>query len=88
MKKTTTSAAKQPTQISKISKTRLIQSHLLKKKSITSWEAIELYGATRLSAIIFTLREEKWDIITKPTTAKDRFGNDITFAKYVLNSKG
>jgi hypothetical protein len=86
MKKTTTSAAKQPTQISKISKTRLIQSHLLKKKSITSWEAIELYGATRLSAIIFGLRD-KYDIITKMVDGKDRFGNQIRFAKYVYNSK-
>ena len=86
MKKTTTIAVKQPKQISKISKKKLVESHLLKKKSITSWEAIELYGATRLSAIIFILRD-KWDIITKPITAKDRFGNNITFAKYVLNSK-
>ena len=86
MKKTTTSAAKQPTQISKISKTKLIQSHLLKKKSITSWEAIELYGATRLSAIIFGLRD-KYDIITKMVDGKDRFGNQIRFAKYVYNSK-
>jgi hypothetical protein len=86
MKKTTTSAAKQPTQISKITKTRLVQSHLLKKKSITSWEAIELYGATRLSAIIFSLRD-KYDIITKMVDGKDRFGNQIRFAKYVYNSK-
>jgi hypothetical protein len=88
MKKTKTIVAQEPTKILKISKKKLVETHLLKKKSITSWEAIELYGATRLSAIIFTLREEKWDIITKPTTAKDRFDNDITFAKYVLNSKG
>lgn len=86
MKKTTTSAAKQPTQISKISKTKLVQSHLIKKKSITSWEAIELYGATRLSAIIFSLRD-KYDIITKMVDGKDRFGNQIRFAKYVYNSK-
>jgi hypothetical protein len=83
MKKTTTSAAKQPTQISKI---KLVEKHLLKKKSITSWEAIELYGATRLSAIIFGLRD-KYDIITKMVDGKDRFGNQIRFAKYVYNSK-
>jgi len=84
MKKIKTIVPQEPT---RISKTKLVQTHLLKKKSITSWEAIELYGATRLSAIIFSLRDAKWDIVTKPTTAKDRFDNEITFAKYVLNSK-
>ena len=87
MKKTKTIVAQEPTKITKITKKKLVESHLLKKKSITSWEAIELYGATRLSAIIFILRD-KWDIVTKTITAKDRFGNDITFAKYVLNSNG
>jgi hypothetical protein len=87
MKKTKTIVAQEPTKILKISKKKLVETHLLKKKSITSWEAIELYGATRLSAIIFILRD-KWDIVTNTITAKDRFGNDITFAKYVLNSKG
>jgi hypothetical protein len=36
----------------------------LAKKSITSWKAIELYQATRLADIIFTLKQQGWNIIT------------------------
>lgn len=39
-------------------KTALVLDHLQKKKTITSWEAIELFGATRLSAIIYNLRKK------------------------------
>ena len=37
-------------------KTKQVMEHLLEKGSITSWEAIEKYRATRLSSIIFNLR--------------------------------
>lgn len=45
-------------------KTQLILSHLQKKKKITSWEAIELYGATRLAATIHQLKEYGYEIQT------------------------
>ena len=32
-----------------------VKQHLIKYRTINSWTAIELYGATRLSAIIFNL---------------------------------
>lgn len=38
-------------------KTAKVLEHLQKYGSITSWEAIEKYGATRLSSIIFNLRK-------------------------------
>ena len=38
-------------------KTAKVLNHLQKNGNITSWEAIQLYRATRLSAIIFNLRE-------------------------------
>lgn len=41
-----------------------IAEHLAVKRTITSWKAIELYQATRLADIIFTLKREGWDIIT------------------------
>lgn len=84
MKKTTNVLAPKA---KKITKSELIKKHLLKKKNITSWQAIELYGVTRLAAIIFELRDANWDIITKTVSGKDRFGNQITFAKYVYNHK-
>lgn len=39
--------------------------HLQKKKKITSWEAIELYGATRLAAVIYQLKDYGYDIDTQ-----------------------
>jgi hypothetical protein len=63
-----------------------IKKHLTKKKSITTWEAITLYKATRLSAIIHELRRSGWLIATMHISKKDVNGNACTFAKYVLVS--
>lgn len=71
----------------KVTKSDLIKKHLSKKKSITSWEAITLYKATRLSSIIHTLRKRGYQITTKDITQKDTNGNNCTFAKYVLVSQ-
>ena len=56
--------------------------HLKKYGSITSYEAIREYGATRLSAIIFNHRKEGYDIDSVPLTKKTRFGRNTTIAKY------
>ena len=62
--------------------------HLQNYGTITSWQAIQQYGATRLSDIIFRLRKQGYDIETKNETFKDRNGNACTFAKYILNREG
>lgn len=67
-----------------IYKTRLVLRHLQKKHSITSWQAIEEYGGTRLSAIIFNLRKEGWNIQDKWIEEYDRYGNKTRFKKYFL----
>lgn len=41
-----------------MTKTQKVLNHLRENGSITSWEAIQQYGATRLSAIIFNLRKK------------------------------
>lgn len=46
----------------KITKTELIRRHLIAHNSINSLDAIKLYGETRLSAVIFNLKKEKWKI--------------------------
>tara|TARA_R100001015_G_C4620228_1_gene177121 strand:- start:851 stop:1072 length:222 start_codon:yes stop_codon:yes gene_type:complete len=61
--------------------------HLKQFQSITSLEAIKEYGITRLSAIIFNLRKDNYDIGTLPFVRKNRFGNSVTLAKYYLNEK-
>ena len=67
----------------KTNKTQQVIKHLKKKKSITSWDAIKLYGATRLSAIIFNLRERGYIINDVWMEEVDRYGNTSRFVKYV-----
>lgn len=58
-------------------KTKNVLNHLIQNGSITSWEAIEKYRATRLSAIIFKLKERGYDIVTEmkhDTESKTRWG--------------
>ena len=47
------------------SKTKSVLEHLKAKGSITSWDAINKYHATRLSAIIFILKGRGHDITTE-----------------------
>lgn len=65
-------------------KTNDVLNHLQEHGSITSWEAIEKYGATRLSAIIFNLKERGYEIETQNIVGKDRNKNTIRYAQYKL----
>jgi len=56
--------------------------HLKTYGKITSWEAIKEYGATRLSDIIFRLKNEGYNIKTNLIKKENRFGNTTTIAKY------
>ena len=56
-----------------------ILNHLKKHKFITSWEAIQKYRITRLSARIYELRERGHNIITKNVSE-----NGKRFAEYSL----
>lgn len=69
--------------IKKTKKSEVLK-HLKVKGSITSLEAFELYGATRLSAIIFNLRKEGYHIKSTDCVCKDRYGHTCNYAKYVL----
>jgi len=70
---------------SKMNKTKAIMLHLQEFGSITSWEAIKEYGATRLSAIIYNLRY-KYDmnIINQDIEFIDRYGTKSYFSRYIL----
>lgn len=74
---------------SRTTKTRMIYWHLKNNGSITSMEAIEKYGATRLAVIIHELRHrEHMNIETHNMTCLDRYGNVCNYAKYVYKEKG
>lgn len=68
----------------KISKTWKVAKHLRDFGSITSWEAIEQYGATRLSAIIYNLKKIGWEFEWEDIKFQDRYGDENTFRKYIL----
>jgi len=59
-----------------------VKKHLIEKGTIDSWTAINLYGATRLSAIIFKLRERGYEIKSIPNTSFDRNNQVCNFTTY------
>ena len=68
-----------------VSQTKLVLQHLIEHGNITSYEAIKLYGATRLSAIIHTLRHRDGYIITTTfETVTTRYGIKTKIARYKL----
>ena len=54
-----------------------VLAHLKKKKSITSWDAIKLYGITRLAHYIYLLKDDY--VITKINEKNE----ESRWAKYV-----
>ena len=71
-----------------LSQTKDVLQHLIKHGSITSYEAFKLYGATRLSAIIYELRHRhKYDITSCPQTVKTRYGQKVHIAVYKLENR-
>ena len=72
--------------VGKKGKTARVLAHLKEKGTISSWEAIDLYGATRLSDIIFNLRK-RYDIETILQEFTDRYGNTSTYAVYVYRGE-
>lgn len=71
-----------------MTQTDAILEHLEKHGHITSLEAINLYGATRLSDIIYRLRRRGYMIISERFVATTRFGNKTIPAKYILKGGG
>lgn len=70
-----------------MTKTEKVKIHLENVGHITSLEAIELYGATRLSAIIFNLRKRGMNIDSERIDFTDRFGNAAHCAKYIFKGE-
>lgn len=53
-----------------------------KEGNITSLDAIRELGCTRLSAVIFNLKEEGYEFETKFEARKNRWGDTVSFARY------
>lgn len=54
------------------------------KKGITSYEAFERFGATRLSSLIYSLKKQGNIIKTIDKQVKTRYGKTTIVATYVL----
>lgn len=52
--------------------------------SISSLEAFQDLGITRLSAVIFDLKELGYEFDTKTERGKNRFGERTSYARYSL----
>lgn len=70
-----------------MNKTQKVKEHLLERGSITSWDAINLYGETRVSDVILKLRQKGWDIRTIMVEFTDRYGNTGKYANYVYKGE-
>lgn len=68
-------------------RTRILN-HLDKFGSITSLEAMQLYGIMRLASRISELRKSGYDIETVTEKGKNRYGEDTAYARYVMNEGG
>lgn len=61
-----------------------ILEHLRNFPYLTSKEAFEKYGITRLAACIFDLREKGYEIDTVMVETTTRFHEPCKYARYVL----
>lgn len=64
--------------------TKAILEHLLSGRELTSMQAIELYGATRLSGIIYHLRNKGYIINRRDKVVKTRYGRNTVIGVYWL----
>ena len=63
--------------------TRLLD-YLKQYQYITSLQSIRDLGNTRLSATIYQLRRDGYNIESKDLTVRNRWGNATTVSQYIL----
>lgn len=68
--------------MSAVTQRQQVLNHLKTNGSITSWEAITLFRATRLSGIIFSLRKSGYAIASTMES-----NGDTHYARYTLEER-
>lgn len=58
------------------------------KSGLSSMQAFKMFGATRISAIIFNLRKHGYEIDNIWKESKNRYGDKVKYVQYVLVGKG
>ncbi len=72
--------------MTKTARDRVLE-HLEKYKTITSWEAIQNYGITRLSEYIRQLRRDGYEIASNWTENMNRYGDKVRYVIYELKER-
>lgn len=62
----------------------MVLQHLKDYDSISTWEAIQKYGITRISDKIFRLKKKGYSIIAEDITFTNRYGKKGKYSKYML----
>lgn len=60
--------------------------HLQRNGKLSQKQAIRLFGAYRLSAIIYRLRKDGYNISSTFKSGKNRFGDSVCWAEYKLET--
>ena len=73
--------------MSKTGHKQVILDHLEADNAISSFEAFERYGITRLSAVIYELKKDGYKICSKTVKSVNRYGRAIKYSVYSLEVK-
>lgn len=60
--------------------------HLQRNGKLRQKQAIRLFGAYRLSAIIYRLRKDGYNISSTFKSGKNKFGDSVCWAEYKLEA--
>ena len=63
---------------------QMILEYLQEYGEITSWDAFMRFGITRITAKIYNLRKEGYNISTRYATKTNRYGVVVTYGIYRL----
>lgn len=63
---------------------RVLQHLQTHPKGLSQMQAVKLYGLYRLSAVIYNLRNDGYEISTTYKSSKNRFGDPVTYVVYKL----
>ena len=63
-----------------------VLAYIIQHDSITSMEAFEHLGVTRLSAVVYNLKKKGYKIKSEPEQVKTRYGATATISRYSLCS--
>ena len=61
-----------------------VRNHIINNGSITQAQAVRLYGCSRLSARLYDMRKDGYEIATQYKTSRNRLCCTSEYSNYVL----